>query len=395
MGEPKTTTRGPILTPLAHGAPTRQPTVRVLAAFAGHADCNLAALGFAAGVDFDQLLTGTEFEAPFGQSPFAFSRGRNFERSLREGGYGSVFELLRERMGFAVADARVMNLREGYPPNRHGLVLRAHATRGLLDGMLRDDPSAYNLIDGGVLTTSVGGVRAYFEADALAARAHGPIRIGEVKSFPVVDDRGDPEKVGAALDQAAMYIHLTKVLAAELRRDPGVISTEAMLITPRNVGLRPMLSLKDVETRVERAGLLLSRVPSVTDLASLAPPGASFGAVADHRPVVERRGGELDPHAARRVETLHVLADDVGTTYVPACLSTCGLGRFCRERAFASGSPQVAGGNVVRLLPGIHSLNRAADLADGAPAGPVEAPAAAQLARAARLYDRHTAGGHP
>jgi hypothetical protein len=60
--------------------------------------------------------------------------------------------------------------------------------------MLRDDPAAYNLIDGGVLTTSVGGVRAYFEADALAAGAHGPVRIGEVKSFPVVDDRGDPEK---------------------------------------------------------------------------------------------------------------------------------------------------------------------------------------------------------
>src|SRR5262249_16306675 len=163
----------------------------------------------------------------------------NFERSLREAGYGSVFELLRERMGFAVADARVVSLREGYPTNRHGLIMRAHTARGLLDGMLREDPMAPNLIDGAVLTTSLAGVRAYFEADALAARARGPIHIGEVKSFPVVDDRGDPEKLGQALDQAAMYIHLVENLAAELGRDPGLISADAMLITPRNVGLRP------------------------------------------------------------------------------------------------------------------------------------------------------------
>jgi hypothetical protein len=381
------------LAPLAAGAPTRSPTIRVLAAFASNADCNLASLGFAAGVDFDRLLKGTSYEAPFGQSPFAFSRGLNFERSLREGGYGSVFALLRESMGFEIADARVVSLREGYPPNRHGMIMRSRRTRALLDGMLREEVSAPNLIDGAVLATSVGGVRAYFEADALAARGRGPIHIGEVKSFPVVDDRGDPEKVGQALDQAAMYIHLVRNVASELGHDPTLISADAMLITPHNTGMRPTLSVKNVQPRVHRARVLLASVPSVADIAAFAPHGLSFGAIADQRPAGSHGKQELDPRADRRIDALHGLADGVGTTYRPLCLSTCGLARFCRERAFAGGSPNIAGAQMVRMLPGIHSLGRAADLAAGAPAAPTEAPAAAQLVRAARLYDTHTAAG--
>ena len=60
-------------------APRRTPSVRTLAAYAQHTDCNLATLGFAAGVDFDRLLKDTPYQAPFGQSPFAFARGLQFE----------------------------------------------------------------------------------------------------------------------------------------------------------------------------------------------------------------------------------------------------------------------------------------------------------------------------
>ncbi len=43
------------------GAPGRPPSVRVLAGFSQNTACRLAALGFAAGVDFDRLLAGTRF----------------------------------------------------------------------------------------------------------------------------------------------------------------------------------------------------------------------------------------------------------------------------------------------------------------------------------------------
>jgi hypothetical protein len=267
--------------------------------------------------------------------------------------------------------------------------------------MLRDDPGAPNLIDGAVFETSLGGVRAYFEADAVAARSRGPIRVGEVKSFPVVDDRADPEKLGAALDQASHYIVLARQVAADLGHDPAAILAEAMLITPRNVGLQPTLSIKDVAGRVRRVERLLARVPSLAGLAGLVPPGITFGAVADRRPEGLRRADLPDPDADRRLDALHALADRVGTTYAPSCVTTCGLGRFCRSRQFAAGSPHLAGSKVVRLLPGVHSLDRAANLGDGAVPGPTEGPVATQLARAARLYDRYGAplltgtGGRP
>lgn len=367
------------LAALAAGAPVRRPTVRTLADYSGHADCNLASLMFATGVDSDRLLVGTAHQAPFGQSPFAFGRGLAFERSLAEGGYGPILALLRDRMGFAVGDARVANLRDGYPPSRRGMALRAHDTRARFAEMLRDDPAAPNLIDGAVFAAAVGGVRAHFEADAVAARARGPIHVGEVKSFPVVDGRADPEKLAAALDQAAIYVLLARQLVDDLGGPPALVSSEAMLITPNNVGLRPTLSTKAVDQRVARAERLLARVPTAADVADLVPAGASFGTIADQ---------SADPE--RRVEQLHAMADAVGTTYVPECLSTCGLARFCRVRAFAAGSPQLSGPQAVRLLPGVRSLERAAELADGAPARPAEAPVAAQLARAARLYARHT-----
>src|SRR5262245_57370664 len=79
---------------LRGSAPRRSSSVRVLAAFAQHGDCNLAALGFAAGVDFDRLLVGTRFQAFFGQSPFAIGRGLAFEELLRRDDYAAARRLL-------------------------------------------------------------------------------------------------------------------------------------------------------------------------------------------------------------------------------------------------------------------------------------------------------------
>jgi hypothetical protein len=360
------------------GAPRRSPTVRVLAAFADHGDCNLATLAFAAGVDTDRLLAKTDYEAPFGQSPFAFARGLAFERMIgAASNYGPTLRLLRENMGFPVTDARVVNLRDSYPRNSAGMRLRAHDTRALLSQILHGDHDAPNLIDGAVLETRVGGVPARFEADALAARVGGLLHAGEVKSFPVVDGRAEPDKLAAALDQVAIYILLAKQEVVALGGDPDLVSTQAMLITPRNVGLTPTLSVIDVARRVTRAERLLSRVPAALDLATAVPTGAGFGPVADNK---------ADP--ARRVEAFHDLADRVGNTYKPTTCMSCGVVRLCRMRAFTTGAPSLAGAQAVRLLPGIRSLDRAAELADGAPSGTGEAPAAAQLARAGRLYDQ-------
>lgn len=355
----------------------RSPTVRALAAFSQHTDCRLAALGFAAGVDFDRLLTGTDFQAPFGQSPFAFQRGLAFENLLRKDKYAATIELLGSMLALPPSGARIVNLRKGYPKGRDGMKLRAQDTLDLLAAIVRGDPAAPHLIDGAVLTGVVGGLPAYFEADALAACASGIIRAAEVKSFSKVDDRVDPDKLGAALDQVAFYILLAREAILRLGGDPErLVSDLALLITPRNVGLTPTLSEQKVDARVRRARTLLDKVPSAVDVAASVPERLSFGPVADT--TYDRR---------LRLDVLNDIADKVGTAYGPSCLSTCGNARFCRSRAFGKAAPCLMGTSTVRQLPGVDNLRRAEELTHGATPAPAEAPVAALLEEAGRLYD--------
>src|SRR5438034_154787 len=171
------------------GAPRRSPNVRALAAYAGHTGCQLATLGFAVGVDFDQMLKGTKYAPQTGQSPFAFQRGNSFEAMLRKDGYAPTLSLLQSEMRFSPEEGRVVNLRVGFPRNPSGMDQRATATRELLGAILKGKRDAANLIDGAVLQTMIGGLRANFEADAIAARIGASLHAGEVKSFPVVDGR--------------------------------------------------------------------------------------------------------------------------------------------------------------------------------------------------------------
>lgn len=368
---------------LRGNAPERKPNVRSLALFAEHTDCRLASLGFAARVDFDKLLIGTRLEPPYGQSPFAFTRGIAFEQIVRDNGYGKLLELLRQTMGFSIDDARIANLRDGYPPNHTGMVLRSRATRGFLLEIVRGDRAAPNLIDGAVLSAQLGGVTAFFEADALAARFSGLIHGGEVKSFPIVDGRADPEKAGAAFDQVAVYLLLTRRVVTDLGGSADLVSAKALLIAPKNVSLTPTLAVHDVSKRIERVARLLDQIPTADDVVADVPMASIFEQIAPAPAAT--KAGPKDENL--RMDRLHDLADRVGTTYRPSCLASCGLARFCRERAFQSESPQLIGGEAVRLLPGIHSLRRAADLAEGAPSQARERAVAAQLARARRLYN--------
>jgi hypothetical protein len=366
------------------GAPRRSPTVRALAAHAQHTDCKLAALGFASGVNFDRLLVGTRFQAPFGQSPFAIGRGLAFEKILRDDHYAATLDLLRGVLHLPATGARVVNLREGYPSGADRMPLRAGDTTELLRLIVSGDPAAPHVIDGAVLRATVGGLVAYFEADALAARAGSEVRVAEVKSFPKVDDRVDPEKLGAALDQVAIYILLTREEVLRLGGDPErLVSALALLITPKNVGMTPTLSEQRVEARIRRVQRLLDKIPRAGDVAASVPAGVSFGPVAD-----------TSADERQRVDVLHDLADRVGTAYEPSCLASCGNARFCRARAFRDRSLCLSGTTTLRLLPGVRTLGRAEELTRGARPTTEEAPAAASLERAGRLYDA-AAGTRP
>ena len=242
--------------------------------------------------------------------------------------------------------------------------------------MVHGDAMAPNLIDGAVFEAQVGGIVAHFEADALAARSAGELYPGEVKSFPVVDGRADPEKLGAALDQAAVYTMLAKRAVEAVGGDPQLISTRVLLITPRNVGLTPMLSQQDVSRRMDRVEELFARVPRIDELGDALPGGATFAAVAD-----------VAGSPEERLEALVSLAGAVGLAYVDSCLADCGVARFCRGRLQAAGDPALCGSAMTRSLPGVATLGRAVELSRGASPTEREEPVARQLARARKYYE--------
>jgi len=271
----------------------------------------------------------------------------------------------------------VVNLREGYPKDGTAMPPRAEETLKLLGQIIRGGPTAPHLIDGAVLSATIGGRPAYFEADALAAWAAAMIHAAEVKSFPKVDERVDPDKLGAALDQVAIYILLTREAVLRLGADPErLVSDRALLVTPKNVGMMPTLSEQRVTRRIERNRKLLASIPDSADVVASVPRALSFGPVADT---------EADERV--RLDVLNDLADRVGTCYEPSCLASCGNAKFCRERAFRTGTPNIAGTGAVHLLPEIRTLDRAEELTQGATPSAAEAPAAALLERAGRLYD--------
>jgi hypothetical protein len=353
-----------------------RPSVRRLAAFANVHACPTAAVAFAARVDTTQALAGTSLAMPFGQSPFAIGRGVAFEALLRQHGHAELRRVLTEGLGVDFSRAAVENLREGYQPNRTGLIMRASVTRARMFEIITRLPERI-VLDGAVLRAEIGGLPAFFEADEMAIGVQGAILVGENKSWPVVDGRPtDEDALGSALDQAATYILLGRATLEEGGGDPTRLSSDAVLITPRNTGLSPVLHRQNVDGRIRRAERLLQAVPKVADVANSVDSSLTFDRVAD-----------ASLPEGVRFEAFANLSDKLGRVYEPAsCLASCGFASACRRCVFAAGEPALVGGAVASAVAGVVRLGRIAELGRGAPPSPAERPAAGPIARAGRLY---------
>ena len=368
---------------LAGDAPTVSPSISRIARWSHNTKCGVAAAALAARVDLDKLLECTNFEPVVGESPFMRERGQLFERRVRQNDYEDLVPILRAKLRFEARSLSSLNLKKGYPPNREGLRRRATKTREWVDQVLSGDKEAPHLIEGAVLPVDLDGHRAYFEADAIGLRS-GPIVHGiEMKSWPFVDGRvDDPSKASEALRQLGFYLHLLRQVVHGLGGDPTIVSDTGLLVTPLNVGLRPVGSTRDLAREISLADKMLARLPRGAEYAELVRAGLSFG------PVAEPGGTE-----AVRLSHLAELAERAGTHYQTSCLGSCGLAKFCREKLHLRGDPTVCGSEVVRSLPGVRSLARAAALANGAEPTALELStgAAELVSRAGSLYSERLA----
>ena len=359
-------------------APRHSLTVSVLAAAAEHTDCTFSNLALAGRVNLEQLFGGTRYEPGTGADPLAIKRGRLFEEILKKDDYAELLNLLYEQdaaMGAFGADARIARLRDiPVPVGRSGLEMRAEATRAELAKIARKAWDAPTLIDGAVIGTRIAGEIAYFEADGLAAATGGALHVVEAKSFPLIDGRCDPLKLGAACAQAGLYAGLVR---AQLREDglpEGTVSDTGFIVLPKNTRLgRAVLLRQNLAFHIRRAERLLS-------LASL--DAGTVERMQDQSFPSEKTG------AAERIDTLSHLMDRAGTHYRPECLEHCAAAKLCRERAFRAGRVALLGDQARRELSGIETLPRVLELAGGAAAGEVEQDGARALVRARRMYRR-------
>lgn len=347
---------------LAGGARRTGRSVRGVAQWAHNTACGTNNAAFAARVDLDRLLEGTELQPEFGQSRFAIARGARVERIGRDNDYQATFEVLDAAFGYPGARA-TLDLRRGYGFGNAALEARAQKTREAVVAIVKGRKDAVNIIDGAVLQAPIGGYAAHLEADTLGARTGPELHVAEFKSWAKVDGQfADAGKVGDALRQMGLYSLLVAQLIEDVGGDPDrLLSDVGLLVTPRNVGLQLVGTTLPLGRARAVAEATLAALPDPASYAGQTEATVTFGAVAD-------RSASSDD----RLAALEEVTGTFGVEYSQSCLSSCGLARFCRGNARSSAAPEVCGTNVVRMLPGVTDLRRAASLAAGAPPTPSE-----------------------
>jgi hypothetical protein len=368
---------------LAGNAPRTGRSVRGVAQWAHNQQCPTNNAMFAARVDGDRLLKGTTYAPEFGQSPFALTRGARVESIGRANSYAVTVDLLRKHFGFGIEEVIPLDLRHGFALNHQGMEKRAKLTAQAIEASLLGRRDAPNIIDGAVLSARIGGFDAHLEADGVGARAGPVFHINEFKGWAVVDGRADDAgKLGATIRQMGIYRYLLSDLIERLRGSPDTMSEMGLLVTPKNVGMTLIGSPIDLSRPTIVAQTTLANLPDPAHFVGAVAPQNGFGPVSD-----------TSAQEDQRLEALERLADTLGTRYQETCLASCGLAKFCRARAHAASAPALAGTAISRFLPGIVSLRRAADLADGAPPRELETQngAADILLTAARLYHQKMA----
>ena len=341
-------------------------SAKAIADFAENSRCPVACAAFSAQRNLDDLVSGTRFAPPFGQSPAVFQRGKQFESILAGSAGGDLTPTTPEAPTYAPLISLIRQFDADWPDNP-ALVTRsrlaghwshrAKQTRAAFEDFVRDSSKRFT-IDGAVFEKQIGGQTRYFEADLLffgfrRTLSDAPsIVIGEAKSFPVVSGQADPSNIAAARSQMAIYALLSRDLLRSVGGDETSVADHGLLFTPLNTGLRPTATWLHMALEGERVQRIFSRAEQLLDAA----PSAEVIAMFD-------RAAEAQPE--EREPSLETLVTTLTNRYRPSCLASCALGRFCRHRARIAGDFESVNRAMARTLPGCATIDHAAQYVDG------------------------------
>jgi hypothetical protein len=328
--------------------PPKPHDARAIAALAANPGCSRRALMDGAGIDKDAAARHLGFPAPFGQSPFAITRGNMFEALVKADGCAELLRMLREQLGLPIAEVAYHDV------ENVGAHLRHAHTRALFDRAVTEGHDAGTVYDHPLLSLEIAGHAAYLEPDVVAFQLGGRFHIVEIKSFAVIDGQADPAAVAAAARQAAVYVLALRRLLGELGHDPLRVSHEVVLVCPENFANRPVASLVDVRPQLAVLERQLDRMTGLDRLLDVLPEDLTFDLLPGEDGLPTRSAAEL-ADALRGADA----------RYAPDCLSTCDLCFFCRDEAQQEGASDLLGRHVRDELGGVASVGEALGLADG------------------------------
>lgn len=341
--------RGPV--------PPRPHDARTIAALTANPGCDRRAVLDAAGVDKRAVAERLGSGPRFGQSPFAISRGHSFEKLVKADSGTVLLRLLRETLGLNVDEHEWTDLSDGDRKRRY------ERTRALFAAASADSDAPAVLADHPLLALEVGGRTAYVEPDVVAFRVSGRSasaapqwHLAEIKSFPMIDGRADPVKAGEAATQAAVYVLALQELMVGLGLPADVVSTNVVLVCPKDFTNTPDAALVDVRRQLAAVRRQLNRMPSISALLDRLDAAVSFDLALDPDGVPTRDPADL----ARAVST-------IPARYAPECVSRCEMAFHCRDEARAHGSTDVLGRTVRDALGGVGTVREVLDLASAAP----------------------------
>jgi hypothetical protein len=311
----------------------------------------------AAGIDKGQLAAHVGFPAQFGQSQFAITRGNAFEAQVKANGCAELLTLLRDRLGLELPEVAYSDLESVGGNQRPDL--RHRRSRQELARAASASDDAGTLFDHPMLTLEVGGWTVYLEPDLIAFQWKGQFHIVEIKSFAVIDGQADASKVAAAAMQSAVYVLAMRDLLVSQGFSANAVAHNVILVCPKDFSNQPTATFVDVRKQLTVLRRQLSRLTRIDTLLSLLPPTFSLATTRSAATVVD----DLRTIEAR---------------YMPECLNTCELARFCRDEA--RGCTRVMGRSVCEELGGVETVATALSLArDSHDPSPEQAEAASLL----------------
>jgi hypothetical protein len=346
----------------------------------------------AAAVNLDKLaslISGTPRDR---QSPFAITRGNQFEQQVMANGMAEIVSLARGHLDLEIPEVRQHDLsasalRVAYPGVTGTKMneLRAKLTRQRVEEMLSDPTHAYNLIRHAMTRLDFGGETVYLEQDVLAFAVDGRIHVVEVKSYPRIDGRADPTKTSATVRQTAVYVLSLQHLMVEIAAPPSVVNTTTMIVLPENLSFRPTAATIDIDMYVRRLRRQLASVPRASEILDALPAGIQL-------PAPPAEGATAADLAAAGAAAREALAP-LPPRFTDSCVS-CPLFHHCRDEADLHGSTARLGSAVASACGSVTDIAAALDLAEGgrSPADASETAVAATLARGAAA-SRIAAGG--